>query len=199
VYLMRIIMNQEPLGVAPDIVLPQDLVRWSDLNSAHHLTDYSATGETKHNTSPFPYDAEINHKIILWSGDITSLQVDAIVNSTNESMSDNNPVSNRIFQRAGSELKEEISLDVRECRTGEVRVTQGYALPARYIIHTVGPKYNIKYQSASESTLHTCYRSVLQKAKEMGLHSIALSVVNSVKRNFPPDVGAHIALLDVST
>lgn len=45
-----------------------------------------------------------------------------------------------------------------ECRTGEVKVTQGHALPARYIIHTVGPKYNIKYQSASENTLHTCYR-----------------------------------------
>ncbi|KAJ8968103.1 hypothetical protein NQ314_002457, partial [Rhamnusium bicolor] len=134
-------MNQEPLGVAPDIVLPRDLVRWSDINSAHYLTDYSAIGEAKHNTS----------------GDISSLQVDAIVNSTNESMNDSNPVSDRIFQRAGSELKEEINLDVRECRTGEVRITQGHALPARYIIHTVGPKYNIKYQSASENTLHICY------------------------------------------
>lgn len=112
-----------------------------------------------------------------------------------------------------------------ECKTGEVRLTRGHALPARYIIHTVGPKYNIKYQSASENTLHTCYRwvgcdtcvlttihrnsfvvgfwieivmlfcrNVLQKAKEMGLHSIALCVINSVKRNYPPDEGAHIAL-----
>ncbi|KAJ8982771.1 hypothetical protein NQ317_018183 [Molorchus minor] len=182
---MRIVMNQEPLGVAPDIVLPQDLVRWSELSPSNHLTDYSAIGETQHNTSPFPYDPETNHKIILWSGDISSLQVDAIVNSTNESMSGSNPASNRIFQRAGSELKEEINLDVRECKTGEVRVTQGHALPARYIIHTVGPKYNIKYQSASENTLHTCYRNVLQKAKEMGLHSIALYE------------GAHIALRTV--
>lgn len=59
-------MNQEPLGVAPDIVLPQDLVRWSDMDPAHYLTDYSAIGETKHNASPFPYDADVNHKIILW-------------------------------------------------------------------------------------------------------------------------------------
>lgn len=186
--------NQEPLGVAPDILLPNTLQRWSDLNSAHYLTDYSAIGETRHNVSPFPYNPDLNYKMILWSGDISSLQVDAIVNSTNESMSDNNPVSNRIFQRAGSELKEEINLDIRECRTGEVRVTQGHALPARYIIHTVGPKYNIKYKSASETTLHTCYRNVLQKAKEMGIHSIALTVINSVKRNYPPDEGAHIAL-----
>lgn len=81
-----------------------------------------------------------------------------------------------------------------ECRTGEVRVTQGHELPARYIIHTVGPKYNIKYQSAAENTLHACYRNVMQKTCEMGLHSLALCVINSVKRNYPPDEGAHIAL-----
>ena len=45
-----------------------------------------------------------------------------------------------------------------ECRTGQVRVTQGHNLPARFIIHTVGPKYNIKYQTAAENTLHMCYR-----------------------------------------
>lgn len=101
-------------------------------------------------------------------------------------MNDSNPVSDRVFQKAGSGLKEEINLDVRgkcrkyyynvlficisvfylfynmlsilECRTGEVRVTHGHSLPARNIIHTVGPKYNIKYQSAAENTLYTCYR-----------------------------------------
>ncbi|KAJ8875645.1 hypothetical protein PR048_023541 [Dryococelus australis] len=83
------------------------------------------------------------------------------------------------------------------CRTGEVRVTQGQNLPARYVIHTVGPKYNIKYQTAAQNTLHSCYRNVLQKACELELSSIALCVVNSVRRNFPPDEGAHIALRTV--
>lgn len=191
-------MNQEPLGVAHDIVSVGNLRRWSDVSPSHHFTDYSNIGEApKHTQPPFAYDAEINHKIVLWTGDISSLQVDAIVNSTNESMNDSNPVSDRIFQRAGSGLKEEISLDIRECRTGEVKVTQGHALPARYVIHTVGPKYNTKYQTAAENTLHTCYRNVLQKSRELGLHSIALCVVNSVKRNYPPDEGAHIALRTV--
>ncbi|KAK9884888.1 hypothetical protein WA026_009124 [Henosepilachna vigintioctopunctata] len=195
---MRIIMNQEPLGVASDIVLPNQLLRWCDSVAINFHTDYSATGEAPaHDKPPFPFDPEINHKIILWNGDISSLQVDAVVNSTNESMTESNPTSDRIFQRAGTELKEEINLDVRECRTGEVIVTQGHALPARYIIHTVGPKYNIKYQTAAENTLHYCYRNVLQKSKELGLHSLALCVINSVRRNYPPNEGAHIALRTV--
>nr|XP_022909356.1 protein GDAP2 homolog isoform X2 [Onthophagus taurus] len=195
---MRIIMNQEPLGVAPDVICPAGLPRWSEVPAPPFLTDYSALGDIPaHSTAPFQYDPEINHKIILWSGDISSLQVDAIVNSTNESMTDSNPISDRIFERAGPGLKEEISLDIRECGTGEVRVTQGYELPARYIVHTVGPKYNIKCQTAAENTLHSCYRNVLQKSRELGIHSIALCSVNSVKRNYPPDEGSHIALRTV--
>ncbi|XP_057666225.1 protein GDAP2 homolog [Diorhabda carinulata] len=194
---MRLKMNQEPLGVAPDIVLPQSLTRWDATLPSQYLTDYSTVCETKHAPYTFPCDHGINHRIILWTGDISSLQVDAIVNSTNESMTDSNPVSDRIYQMAGSGLKEELTLDIRECRTGEVKVSQGHALPARFIIHTVGPKYNIKYKSASENTLHTCYRNVLQKATEMGLHSVAITVINSVKRNYPPDEGAHIALRTV--
>lgn len=193
---MRLVM--EPLGVPAEVVHPGSLKRWTDFSPNHHYIDYSASGEPpNHNTSPFPCDTELNRKIILWVGDISTLQVDAIVNSTNESLSENNPVSNRIFARAGSQLKEEIHMDVKECRTGDVQLTQGHELPARFIIHTVGPKYNIKYQTASENTLHTCYRNVLQKACELGIHSIALCVVNSIRRNYPPDEGAHIALRTV--
>lgn len=60
-------MNQEPLGVAPGIAAPCDLKRWSEISSTHYLTDYSNSGEAaKYPISPFPYDDEINHKIILW-------------------------------------------------------------------------------------------------------------------------------------
>lgn len=190
----------EPLGVVSDIVSVSGLHRWSDSSPGnnYNLTDYRPTGVPPvHTHSPFRYDGEINHKIVLWSGDISSLQVDAIINSTNENMTLSDVTCERIYQRAGPDLKEEIRIDIRECRTGEVKTTQGHSLPARYIIHTVGPKYNIKFQSAAENTLHFCYRNVLQKAKELGLHSIAIPVINSIKRNYPPDQGAHIALRTV--
>jgi len=57
-------------------------------------------------------------------------------------------------------IKELCSILFTECRTGEIRVTQGHNLSARYVIHTVGPKYNVKYQTAAENTLHICYRLV---------------------------------------
>ncbi|XP_065342839.1 protein GDAP2 homolog isoform X2 [Cloeon dipterum] len=147
--------------------------------------------------SPFPCDPKLNDKIVLWVGDISLLNVDAIVNSTNESMLERNSVSDRIYSQAGQGLLEEIKNEIKECKTGDVQVTSGHNLPARYIIHTVGPKYNIKYQTAAENSLHSCYRNVLQKACELGVNTIAIPAINSVKRNYPPDQGAHIALRTV--
>ncbi|XP_068081314.1 protein GDAP2 homolog isoform X2 [Anabrus simplex] len=190
---MRLVMD--PLGMVAEVVDVYSLKRWSQVPSNQHVTDYSILGEErKHSASPFPYDASLNRKLSLWMGDISTLSVDAIVNSTNESMTESNPVSDRICARAGPKLLEEIHEEVKECRTGEVRVTQGHNLPARYVIHTVGPKYNIKYQSAAENTLHFCYRNVLQKACELNLSTVAVCVINSVRRNYPPDEGAHIAI-----
>lgn len=64
---MRVKMNQEPLGVAPDVILPINLRRWSDTKPSHYLTDYSVIGETpRHIDSPFPYDPEVNSKVIVW-------------------------------------------------------------------------------------------------------------------------------------
>ncbi|XP_046996346.1 protein GDAP2 homolog [Schistocerca americana] len=191
-------LTMDPLEQAGEWLRGDSLPRWSSTQPMQRLLDYSASGELrKHSTSPFPYSPEVNQRVVLWNGDITSLNVDAIVHSTNESMNERNPASDRLFARAGPGLREEISTEIKECRTGEVRVTQGYNLPARFIIHTVGPKYNVKYQTAAENTLHSCYRNILQKACELNISSLALCVVNSVRRNYPPDEGAHIAIRTV--
>uniref|UniRef100_A0A182WB63 Macro domain-containing protein n=1 Tax=Anopheles minimus TaxID=112268 RepID=A0A182WB63_9DIPT len=165
-------------------------------------TDYSQFAVNfeagpKHPVSPFPCDAQINSRFVIWEGDISQLKVDAITNSTDETLTEKNRVSKKIFGRAGAALTSAIVHDVRRCKTGEVRVTPGFFLPSKYIIHTVGPIYSEKYRTASEATLHACYRNVLYKARELGLRTVALCDISSVQRDFPPDTAAHIALRTV--
>ncbi|XP_055620855.1 protein GDAP2 homolog isoform X2 [Toxorhynchites rutilus septentrionalis] len=149
---------------------------------------------TRYDTSPFPCDEQINQRFVIWQGDISLLDVDAITNTTDETLTEKNRISKKIFGRAGAALTSAVVHDVGRCKTGEVCVTPGFFLPAKYIIHTVGPIYSEQYRAASESALHACYRNVLYKAKELGLRTIALCDINSVQRNFPPDTAAHIAL-----
>ncbi|XP_058459061.1 protein GDAP2 homolog isoform X4 [Malaya genurostris] len=145
-------------------------------------------------SSPFACDDQINQRFVIWEGDISLLAVDAITNTTDETLTEKNRISKRIFGRAGAALTSAVVHDVGRCKTGEVCVTPGFFLPAKHIIHTVGPVYREKYRTASESTLHSCYRNVLYKAKELGLRTVALCDISSVQRNFPPDTAAHIAL-----
>eukprot|EP01094_Clydonella_sp_ATCC50884_P028166 TRINITY_DN8368_c0_g1_i1.p1 TRINITY_DN8368_c0_g1~~TRINITY_DN8368_c0_g1_i1.p1 ORF type:complete len:509 (+),score=168.68 TRINITY_DN8368_c0_g1_i1:48-1529(+) len=146
--------------------------------------------------SKFPFDEKLNQKIALWQGDLIRLEADAIVNSTNESLSDRSGLCGEIFRAAGPELAAEVSR-LEGCRTGESKATKGYALPARFVVHTVGPRYNVKYRTAAENALHNCYRSSLQVAVENQMTSVAFCVVNSVKRGYPREDGAHIALRTV--
>ncbi|CAH0774005.1 unnamed protein product [Bemisia tabaci] len=175
--------------VMEGIISLTSLKPWSSTVPSQQHTAYSAKPL---DTSPFPHNPDINDRIIFWEGDITTLQVDAIVHSACESMTVWSSMSNRLLGKAGFGLREELNNAV--CHPGEVILTSGHNLPARAIIHTVGPTYNIRYQSAAQSTLHLCYRNVLQKAYDMNFSSIAISPINSVRLNFPPDEGAHIAL-----
>ncbi|KAH1028416.1 hypothetical protein HUJ05_001770 [Dendroctonus ponderosae] len=113
-------MEPEPLGKLPEpVVLVETLNRWGDAPSAQHASVIIPSGEVRGlHASPFPCDDCINQKLILWDGDISSLEVDAIVNSTNESMNDINPASASIFRRAGPRLREEIKADVKGLETG---------------------------------------------------------------------------------
>jgi len=173
--------NSTALGTLP---------KWSTLAEK----DVDSVGDLK--GIKFPIRDDINEKLILWQGDIRQLDVDAIVNSTNESMTDNTGISGSILEAAGPELVEEIGR-CDHCRTGEARVTKAYNLPARFIIHTVGPRYNDKYKTAAENALHNCYRSCLEGLKENNLHTIAFPVINSQKRGYPSEPGSHIAIRTV--
>lgn len=146
--------------------------------------------------SPFPFRPDINRKIVLFVGDVALLNCTAVVNTSNESLSDKNPVSESILHHAGPELRDEL-LKVKGCRTGEAKVTKGFNLAAWFIIHTVGPKYKTKYRTAAESSLFSCYRNILQLALEQSMASVGLCVVSTVKRGYPLEDATHIAFRTV--
>jgi len=153
-------------------------------------------GETQNHIkgTRFPIRTDINDKLILWQGDLRYLAVDAVVNSTNESMTDDTGISGSILEAAGTiDILEETNQS-EPCRTGEARITGAYSLPARWVIHTVSPRFNDKYKIAAENALHSCYRSCFETLKEYKLRSIAFPVISNQKRGFPAESACHVAI-----
>lgn len=145
--------------------------------------------------SRFPVDHEINSKIYLWRGNPWNLEVDAVVNSTNENL-DEAHSSPGLHAAAGPGLAEECAT-LGGCRTGMAKVTNAYDLPARRVIHTVGPKYAVKYHTAAENALSHCYRSCLELLIENGLQSIAMGCIYTETKNYPREPAAHVAIRTV--
>ncbi|CAH1799843.1 unnamed protein product [Owenia fusiformis] len=185
----------DPLGSNLETVDIATLTRWDSTEVEDY--DIQIDSPEGQRESDFKLNNELNRKIILWSGDLARLNTEAIVNSTNEGLNDKNILSERIFRFAGSGLQKEIRTNIKSCRTGEAKLTKGYNLPCRYIIHTVGPRYNIKYRTAAESALYNSYRNVMQVVKETAITSIGLCCINSMRRGYPPEEGAHIAIRTV--
>ncbi|BBN19494.1 ganglioside-induced differentiation-associated protein 2 [Marchantia polymorpha subsp. ruderalis] len=146
-------------------------------------------------SSKFLWDEEINSKVYLWRGQPWPLEVDAVVNSTNENL-DEAQSSPGLHQAAGPGLIEECST-LGGCRTGLAKVTSGYDLPARRVIHTVGPRYAPKYQTAAENALSHCYRSCLELLLEQGLSSIAFGCIYTESKGYPREAAAHVAIRTV--
>ncbi|KMZ57603.1 hypothetical protein ZOSMA_84G00410 [Zostera marina] len=145
--------------------------------------------------SRFPVDNEINFKIYLWRGNPWNLEVDAVVNSTNENL-DQEHSSPGLHEQAGPELAEECAT-LCGCRAGLAKVTNAYNLPARMVIHTVGPKYAVKYHTAAENALSHCYRSCLELLIENELQSIAIGCIYTDAKNYPREPAAHVAIRTV--
>ncbi|XP_048135998.1 protein GDAP2 homolog isoform X3 [Rhodamnia argentea] len=145
--------------------------------------------------SRFPVEHEINSKIYLWRGNPWNLEVDAVVNATNESM-DEAHSSLGLHAAAGPGLAEECAT-LGGCRTGMAKVTNAYDLPARRVIHTVGPKYAVKYHTAAENALSHCYRSCLELLIDNGLQSIAMGCIYTDSKNYPREPAAHVAIRTV--
>lgn len=132
------------------------------------------------------------HRIEVWQGDITTLGVDAIVNAANKTLADGSGVNGAI-QRAAGPLLLEFCRQLQGCNTGQAKLTPGFLLPARAVIHTVGPVWQDGSHKEAE-LLRSCYRSVLKIAADEGFQSLAFPAISCGVYGYSLAEAAVIAL-----
>lgn len=134
-------------------------------------------------------------KIEVWQGDLTTLAVDAVVNAANSSLLGGGGVDGAIHRAAGPELQAHCR-GLGGCPTGEARLTPGFRLPARYVIHAVGPVWQGGGKGEAE-LLAACYRNALALAESHNLSSIAFPAISCGIYGYPAEQAAAIAVAEL--
>jgi O-acetyl-ADP-ribose deacetylase (regulator of RNase III) len=135
---------------------------------------------------------EIRSRIAVVEGDITKQSVDVIVNAANTTLLGGGGVDGAIHRAAGPELLEECRT-IGGCSTGEARITRGYRLPAKWVIHTVGPVWR-GGNSGEDELLANCYRNCFRLMEENNLRSVAFPSISTGAYGFPMERAARIAI-----
>ncbi|XP_070818690.1 ADP-ribose glycohydrolase MACROD1 isoform X1 [Chaetodon trifascialis] len=139
---------------------------------------------------------KLDQKISLYSGDITKLEIDAIVNAANKTLLGGGGVDGAIHRAAGPMLKKECA-SLQGCETGEAKITCGYGLPAKYVIHTVGPIAQGGVGEVERKALRSCYKYSLKAATSNGARSVAFPCISTGIYGYPPEQAVHEALATV--
>ena len=149
------------------------------------------------------YEIKNSKRIALWQGDITRLKIDAIVNAANKELLGcfvpcHGCIDNVIHSAAGIQLRNEcaeiMALQGHEEPTGKAKITKGYNLPAKHVIHTVGPIVGMTVTEQQKEQLKSCYLSCLKLAEKNGLKSIAFCCISTGEFHFPNKLAAQIAV-----
>jgi len=142
-----------------------------------------------------PSNRWMKDRLQVVEGDITKQQVDAIVNAANTSLLGGGGVDGAIHRAAGPELLEECR-KLNGCPTGQAKITQGYKLPAKWVIHTVGPVWR-DGRHGEDELLASCYRSCFALAEQHGIRTIAFPSISTGAYGFPMDRATRLALIEI--
>ncbi len=195
--LLRSLMNvRPPMPLSPDFLVMQDELLSSEREEKGVVDVASLPVTAAHS------------QIAVWQGDITRLKADAIVDAGNNALLGcfcpcHGCIDNAIHSAAGLQLRDECNAIMRKQGhrepAGQAKLTKGYNLPAKYVLHTVGPIVQGQVTRKDRKELESCYRSCLELAAEKGLNSIAFCCISTGEFHFPNQEAAGIAVKTVTS